>query len=91
MNDARSVLEGDLSFAHVPALLARADALAAGDALDLSRVERADSAGLALLLEIARRARARGIELRLRGANPQVFGLARFFGLDKVLRFEDAA
>lgn len=90
MNDT-SGLEGELSFARVPALLARADALAAGPVLELGRVERADSAGLALLLEIARRARAGGVELRLRGANPQVSGLARFFGLDKVLRFEDAA
>ena len=88
---ASATLDGDLDFARVPRLLDGADALVAAGTLDLSGVRRADSAGLALLLELSRRARARGIELRLRGANEQVAGLARFFGLDKVLRYDDSA
>jgi phospholipid transport system transporter-binding protein len=83
-----ATLEGELSFARVPALYAQADALAQASPLDLSRVTRADSAGLALLLELNRRAQARGIELRLSGAPQQVTALATFFGLGAVLRFD---
>lgn len=81
-------LEGELNFARVPALYAQADALGQTSPLDLSRVTRADSAGLALLLEISRRASARGLELKLTGAPQQLTALATFFGLGAVLRFE---
>ena len=83
-----AILDGELNFARVPALYAQADSLAQASPLDLSRVTRADSAGLALLLEISRRAKARGIELKLTGAPQQVTALAGFFGLGAVLRFE---
>jgi phospholipid transport system transporter-binding protein len=81
-------LEGELSFARVPELLRHADALAAGGSLDLGRVTRTDSAGLALLLELGRRGQARGKPLLIRGASKQVVDFASFFGLDKILRFE---
>lgn len=84
---AGAALIGDLRFAQVPALLERADELAASSPLDLGGVQRADSAGLAFLLELTRRARARGLELVFSGAPAQVQDLARFFGLDPVLRF----
>lgn len=77
----------ELSFASVPSWLARADALIADGRLDLSGVRRADSAGLALLLELSRRAKQRGQTLTLQGANPQVTGLAAFFGLEGILHF----
>ena len=83
-----AVLEGELSFARVPQWLAQAAALSANDTLDLSRVTRADSAGLALLLELTRRAKARGAVLKLRGAPDQVIDLARFFGLQAILGFD---
>ncbi|HZR38049.1 MAG TPA: STAS domain-containing protein [Nevskia sp.] len=83
---AQGTLEGELSFAQVPQLLRQAEALVAGGSLDLSRVSRADSAGLALLLELSRRSRSR--PLAIRGANEQVLQLSRFFGLDKILHFE---
>ncbi|HWY24696.1 MAG TPA: STAS domain-containing protein [Nevskia sp.] len=83
---AQGTLEGELSFAQVPQQLRQADALIAGGSLDLSRVTRADSAGLALLLELNRRSRGR--TLVIRGANQQVLQLASFFGLDKILHFE---
>lgn len=83
-----AVLEGELSFARVPHWLAQADALAATDALDLERVSRADSAGLALLLELSRRARQRGRTLNFRNAPAQLIQLASFFGLDGVLHFD---
>ena len=83
-----ATLDGELNFARVPALYAQAEALSQASPLDLSRVTRADSAGLALLLELSRRAKARGIELKLIGAPRQVTALAGFFGLGAVLRFE---
>lgn len=83
---AEGILEGELNFAQVPQHLRRADDLIAGGSLDLSRVTRADSAGLALLLELNRRVGGR--TLAIRGANEQVLQLARFFGLDKILHFE---
>ncbi len=83
---AQGILEGELSFAQVPQQLRQAEALIAGGSLDLSRVSRADSAGLALLLELSRRSRTR--PLVIRGANEQVLQLSRFFGLDKILHFE---
>jgi phospholipid transport system transporter-binding protein len=82
---AQGTLEGELSFAQVPQQLRQAESLVAGGSLDLSRVSRADSAGLALLLELTRRRRG---SLTIRGANEQVLQLARFFGLDKILHFE---
>lgn len=80
-------LEGELSFARVPHWLAQADALASAGTLDLSKVTSADSAGLALLLELSRRARARGLVLQLESPPQQLSDLIRFFGLDAVLRF----
>lgn len=85
---AAAVLEGELSFARVPQWLAQAATLSASDTLDLSRVTRADSAGLALLLELTRRAKARGAVLKLHGAPDQVVDLARFFGLQSILGFD---
>ena len=88
MSTVQGSLEGELSFARVPQLLRQGEALVAGGVLDLGQVSRADSAGLALLLELSRRSQGLGRPLAIRHAAPQVVQLARFFGLDKVLRFE---
>jgi anti-anti-sigma factor len=88
MSGTAEQLEGEVCFAGVPRLLKRADQLAAAGTLDLSRVTRVDSAGLALLLELNRRCRARGGKLVLRGADERLLRLARFFGLDGILHFE---
>lgn len=79
-------LEGELTFARVPQWLARADALAAAGTLDLATVTRADSAGLALLLELKRRAARRGATLHYAQAPEQLIALAEFFGLRDVLK-----
>jgi len=84
-------LHGELTLANIPALLPQADTLLASLPVDLGEVSRADSAGLSFLLELTRRARARGLELNIHNAPPQVLDLARFFGLDPVLRFTDTA
>lgn len=80
-------IDGALSFARVPHWLAQADTLAAAGSLDLSAITRADSAGLALLLELTRRARARGQTLQLRNPPAQLVELSKFFELDTLLRF----
>ena len=82
-------LSGELNFAQVPKALAAArEALQQGQGpveLDLSGVTRVDSAGLALLLELARAARAGGRELRCTRAPEQLRRLAEFFGLSTLL------
>jgi len=82
-------LSGELSFAQVPQALAAARAaLEQGQGpveFDLSGVTRVDSAGLALLLELARLARERGRELRCARAPEQLRRLAEFFGLSTLL------
>lgn len=65
--------------------LPRGDALAGAASLDLSGVTHADSAGLAFLLELRRRARDQGRELRFTGAPAQLRQLADFFGLTSAL------
>jgi phospholipid transport system transporter-binding protein len=88
MDASPARLEGELCFSTVRRFLAQAEQLAASGTLDLSGVSRADSAGLALLLELDRLSRARGAPLELRGASEQVRRLAAFFGLDSILRFD---
>jgi len=82
-------ITGELSFANVVAALAAArTALNGGQGpfeVDLSGVTRADSAALALLLELARQAKSRGRELRCLGTPEQLRRLAGFFGVTDVL------
>lgn len=77
-----SRLEGDLTQWTVPALLARADELARAETLDLSAIGRADSAGVAFLLELRRR---RDAPLRLAGTPPQLTRLIDFFAVAPLL------
>lgn len=81
-------LAGDLSFASVSATLAQADELIADGRLDLSGIRRVDSAGVALLLELTRRARRAGKPLRLGGISPPLLALLQFFGVDAALDLE---
>lgn len=82
-------LTGALNFASVPAALAQTRALVQKGGgpveIDLSGVTRVDSAGVALLLELTRQARAGQRELRLRGAPQQLRRLADFFGVAPLL------
>ncbi|MBK8161838.1 MAG: STAS domain-containing protein [Gammaproteobacteria bacterium] len=82
-------VSGELSFATVPALLERGAALlAAGGGrirLDLGGVTRADSAGLALLVEWLRLARSRRASLEIMNMPEQLRAIARVCGLDGIL------
>ncbi len=86
-----AALHGDLSFASVPALLDQAGTLIADGRLDLSAVSEADSAGIALLLELTRRARAKGATLALVSPPAQVRDLIRFFDLESALTVDAAS
>jgi len=84
----RYLLCGELSFATVPDLLREGDAVFNGQGgvtLDLDQVSRADSAGLALLVEWVRRARARSVPLTICNMTPQLQAMAKVAGLDRVL------
>jgi len=82
-------VSGDLTFATVTALLRDSrPLLAAGKPrlqFDLTDVGHADSAGLALLVEWLRNARAAGVELAFQAVPDQLLAIARASGVDKLL------
>jgi len=83
-------LVGELSFDTVPNLVERGEELFDGSpvlCIDLSGVDRADSAGLALLIEWTRSAREEGKQIRFVNIPAQMRDIARVSGLDNVLPF----
>lgn len=82
-------LAGELSFATVPQVYLEADTLfgspEAALVLDLGRVTRTDSAGLALLVEWLRQARRRSKNLHFRAIPDQLLAIATASGVDAVL------
>jgi phospholipid transport system transporter-binding protein len=82
---APQALTGELTLKRMPALLQQAGTLATAGTLDLSAITRADSAGVAFLLELTRRAQQRGSSLRFAAAPPQLRQLTDFFGLTSAL------
>lgn len=81
-------LAGELSFETVPALLRRGRELfeADGDAsLDLAEVTRADSAGVALLIEWRREAQRRDRHIAFENIPPQMQAIARLSAVDQLL------
>ncbi len=86
-------VNGDLTHESVVALLEQSDALFAGHGhvtLDLAAVTRADSAGLAWLLELRRRALRRTMRLEVVNMPKQMLEMARLCKLDDVLSREPA-
>jgi phospholipid transport system transporter-binding protein len=82
------LLEGDLDFYTVPEVLAQARDCGAGAGairVDLKGVNRADSAGLALLLEWLRRAERHGCEISFVNVPEQLMSIARVCGLEGIL------
>lgn len=92
--DGRFAVSGALTFYTVPGLYeqdTRALLQASGPiAIDLGDVSRADSAGLALLVEWLRRAHENGLPVRYVNVPEQVRSLARVNGLSGALRFDDS-
>lgn len=82
-----SSLEGPLSFATAKSWFAQAEQLSRAGSLSLARVSHCDSAGLALLLELKRRAQDAQQPLRFTDAPQQLRELSGFFGLDGALGF----
>lgn len=76
---------GELSFATVCKLLNDADSMISKDIIDVSGVTRCDSAGIALLLELQRRAQLKGRKLKFSGANEQLTKLIRSYALNGIL------
>ena len=80
----RASIEGELTFSDVAKILAefdRALTTRAGGAMaiDLSRLERIDSGGAALLDEVVDRGQARNVSVTLGGASPEVKEIRRIF------------
>lgn len=81
-------ISGVLSFATVPALSDRGDALFDGQAqvdIDLSQVQRSDSAGVALLVEWMGEARRRAVTIRYLNLPAQMLAIVRVTSLDQIL------
>ena len=87
------VIEGSLDFATVPAVVTRvAEILGNGAAsivIDLKGVTRADSAGLALLVEWMRVAHRRHRNIAFRNIPAQMLAIAKVSGLERILPTAD--
>ncbi len=84
----RYVVAGPLQFSTVTQVRKLSAALLARDTslvLDLQGVTRADSAGLALLVEWLREARRRQVEVHFENIPPQLQAIARVSRLERIL------
>jgi ABC-type transporter Mla MlaB component len=74
-----------LSFEHAGRGYARVDELIADGRVELGDVHNVDSAGIALLLEMKRRAQRSGRSVEFVDVPPQLGRLLGFFGIDTLL------
>lgn len=74
-----------LSFEKAAQWYARLDEMAATGQIDLAQVQQVDSAGTALLLELARRVRRKGGKLVISNPPQQLQDLLKFFGISQLL------
>jgi phospholipid transport system transporter-binding protein len=82
------LLQGELGFDSVADVLRHAGAMMTGKArleVDLRDVSRADSAGLALLVEWLRESEYAGNEIAFINVPDQLLSIARVCGLDEIL------
>ncbi len=87
-SDGRLAISGELTFDSVPALWERCHSRFSEHAeleIDLSDIQRADSAGLALLVECVRLAHQTGKNIRFFNIPTQLLAIARVSSLDQVL------
>jgi len=85
--DGNLCVSGELSMTTVPALLAQHDLRGLHDdiSIDLEGVERADSAGVALLIEWQRVARRQQHTIEFQNTPSQMLAIARLSGVDELL------
>lgn len=79
---------GELSFATVPAFLNDCRQLFAKESdvtLNLSEIQRADSAGVALLVDLQRQARQHQGHIHFQQIPAQMLAIARLSGVDQLL------
>lgn len=85
-------LTGALDFATVAVLLdTMVPPIGREWTVDLSGVTQSDSSGLALLLELKRRATAAGADVKFLDAPAQLADLAAFFGIKSMLGVDATA
>jgi phospholipid transport system transporter-binding protein len=89
VGEGRYRVAGELTFRTVTALLAQSQVMFQAPApaldLDLGEVARADSAGLALLIEWLRGARTTGKAIRFHRVSPQMRAILQVSDLDSIL------
>jgi anti-anti-sigma factor len=74
-----------LSFEKAAQWYPRLDEWTEDGQVDLAQVQQVDSAGMALLLELARRIRRKGGHLVIDNPPQQLQGLLKFFGISQLL------
>jgi len=86
-DDGRLLVSGELSMKTVPALLAQncLRDISGTIEVDLQDVQRADSAGVALLVEWQRTARQQQQDIRFQNIPSQMLAIARLSGVDELL------
>jgi len=92
LGEGRYAVTGELDLASAAAVLAAGSAAFAGQPrvdVDLSRVGRADSAGLAVLIEWTRAARLAGTQITFHALPARMAALARIGGVDQLLTVAD--
>jgi phospholipid transport system transporter-binding protein len=88
MGDGHWLLEGELDFNTVPEVLQHTGASmrgVSGITVDLKGVKRADSAGLALLVEWLRESERAGMPISFVNVPAQLLSIARVCGLEEIL------
>ena len=92
IGDNSLCLSGELSFKTVPALVANnKDFLSNGNSIDidLSEVSRADSAGVALLIEWQRQAQKQNKSICFINIPSQMLAIVRLSGVDDLLSLKN--
>ena len=87
-DDGRLLVSGELSMDTVPGLLQQEHLQAGGDdeiRVDLQGVERADSAGVALLIDWQRTANHQQRNIRFQNIPSQMLAIAHLSGVDELL------
>ena len=86
--DGRFAVKGDMSFATANALLRKSEKLFARHqslAIDLSAVEKADSAGLALIIEWKSQAANRQADMQINGVPDTLVAIAKTSEVEDLL------